>query len=153
MTSNIGSQMILEAKKRGTFGFAESKSKKIEDKDIREKIMSALQEHFKPEFLNRIDDIIMFQSLSEEQIKLIVDLQLARVIKRLATKKIALTIQESAKKYLAKEGYNPDYGARPLKRLIQTELLDPLALRLIEGKVIENSTVAVGLEKGKIVLN
>ncbi len=153
MTSNIGSQMILDAKKRGTFGFAESKSKKIDEKDIREKIMTALQEHFKPEFLNRIDDIIMFHSLSEEQIKDIVDLQLAKVLERLLVKKITLEINEAVKRHLAKEGYNPDYGARPLKRLIQNELLDPLALRLIEGKITDGTVVKVVMEKGKIALN
>lgn len=154
LTSNIGSQMILDMNKRGEFGFEDGHSTKktSNDQGVKDKIMESLRDYFKPEFLNRIDEIVVFQSLAEKQIEKIVELQLQEVDKRLKEKKITLMVDEPAKKLLAKEGYNPDYGARPLKRLIQHELLDELALRIIEGKVKEGKTVKVTAEKGKIVI-
>jgi ATP-dependent Clp protease ATP-binding subunit ClpB len=151
MTSNIGSQMILDSHKRGEFGFKSGYQTKNKEEDgIREKIMGALHEHFKPEFLNRIDEIIMFHSLDEKQIEQIVDLQLNELQERLHEKRITLVVDEAAKKHLAKEGYNPDFGARPLKRLLQHEILDELALQILEGKIKDGQKVTVSLEKGKI---
>jgi ATP-dependent Clp protease ATP-binding subunit ClpB len=153
MTSNIGSQMILDMKKRGELGFKSAeKGKKSEEASVKERVMAALQEHFKPEFLNRIDETIMFHSLSEEQIEKIVDLQLEVIQKRLMDKKITLEINAAARKHLAEAGFNPDYGARPLKRLLQNEILDELALKIIEGKVHDGQTVHVSVEKGVIKL-
>ncbi len=158
MTSNIGGQAILDYRKHGEFGFKPIDSptkKKREEKtgqEVKEKVLSALQEHFKPEFLNRIDDTIIFHSLNEEQIEKIVDLQLAEIQVRLNEKKITLVTTPEAKKILAKEGYNQDYGARPLKRFLQTNILDTLALRIIEGTVKEGQKITVSAEKNVIIL-
>jgi len=152
MTSNLGSELILEATEKGDFGFTSENNKiKDHDKIIQDKIMEILHDHFKPEFLNRVDEIITFHSLKEKEIELIVDLQLAKVITRLEEKKIKIKISDKAKKYLAEKGYNPFFGARPLKRVIQTELLDPLALAIIEGQVKAGSLVKIDFNKGKII--
>jgi ATP-dependent Clp protease ATP-binding subunit ClpB len=114
--------------------------------------MDSLRDYFKPEFLNRLDEIVIFHSLTEKQIETIVDLQLEKVIKRLAEKKISLDIAPEVKKHLADTGYDPNYGARPLKRAIQSELLDQLSLKIIEGDVSEGQKVKVKMDKGKIVI-
>lgn len=153
MTSNIGSQIILNLKKRGEFGFQTAhKDKGASETSVKERIMEEMQNHFKPEFLNRIDEITIFHSLQEKDIEKIVDLQLANIQKRLDEKKITLEVEPAAKKLLAKLGYSPDFGARPLKRTLQTELLDQLALKMIDGTINEGETVKVGAQKGKIVL-
>ncbi|KKR49199.1 MAG: ATP-dependent chaperone ClpB [Candidatus Magasanikbacteria bacterium GW2011_GWC2_40_17] len=153
MTSNLGSELILEAKEKGDFGFTsgDEKNKNL-DRIIQDKILEVLRDHFKPEFLNRIDEIITFHSLKEKEIEQIVDLQLVRVVKRLEEKKIKIKIVEKAKKYLAEKGFSPIFGARPLKRVIQSELLDPLALEIIEGKIKSGDSVLVDLEKNKLNL-
>ncbi len=155
MTSNIGSEMIMEMGRRGEFGFGESKKTTGEKQEerMREKVMEALKNHFKPEFLNRIDEIIVFHPLDPKQIRQIVDLQLAQVTKRLLEQKITLEVTDKAKDWLGKKGYDANLGARPLKRVIQTELLDPLSLLIIEGKVHDGSTVEVTVEKNTLVLN
>lgn len=152
MTSNIGSEMIMQMGKTGDFGFADGKSKtnKQKEEKIKEKIMESLRERFKPEFLNRIDEIIMFHPLDEKEIRLIVDLQLNLVEQRLQEKRIELEVNKKAKDWLAKKGYDPNLGARPLKRVIQTELLDPLAMLIIEGKVCDGKKVKVDVEKNKL---
>ncbi|MCX6778692.1 MAG: ATP-dependent chaperone ClpB [Candidatus Magasanikbacteria bacterium] len=151
MTSNLGSELILEATEKGDFGFTNDDGKKVDpDKIIKDKIMEVLHDHFKPEFLNRVDEIITFRSLKEKEIEQIVDLQLAKVIARLEDKKIKIKISDKTKKYLAEKGYNPIFGARPLKRVIQSELLDPLALSIIEGQIKAGSLVKIDISKGKI---
>ena len=149
MTSNLGSNLILDFHKKGEFGFDDNKEKgrKQSEKKIQEKIMEQLQNHFKPEFLNRIDEITIFHSLNEKEIAQIVELQLEQVQKRLDEQKITLEVEKSAKKYIAKKGYDPDFGARPLKRVIQNELMDKLALMIIEGKVKQGGKVKVGANK------
>ena len=151
MTSNIGSNLILDWNKKGEFGFAGSESKRGE-KSMREKIMEGLREHFKPEFLNRVDEIIIFHSLTEKDIARIVELQLEKVQARLSEQKINLAIDASAKKYLAKKGFDENYGARPLKRLIQSELLDELAMQIIEKKFKDGDKIKVSALKNKIIL-
>ncbi|MEK6681579.1 MAG: ATP-dependent chaperone ClpB [Nitrospirota bacterium] len=138
MTSNIGSQHIQEL--RG----------KDED-EMRRRVMDALREQFRPEFLNRVDDIIIFHPLGMEQLKTIVEIQLRRLKKRLADKKIEIELTDKAKEYLAKEGFDPVYGARPLKRIIQRDIQNPLALKLIDGTFKEGDKVRVDAEKGKLV--
>ena len=152
MTSNIGSQTILNLHKKGEFGFQSGGKKGASNKIIKDRIMEELHERFKPEFLNRVDEIITFQSLSEENIRRILDLQLTNIQKRLDEKKILLVVEDNAKKLLAKEGYNPDFGARPLKRVLQTALLDQLSMQMIEGKIQQGDTVQVKAERGKIAL-
>lgn len=147
MTSNIGSQLIQTSKKRGEFGFHDD-VKNGPDNSVKEKVMDELQNHFRPEFLNRIDEIIIFESLTEQDIKKIVELQLKKVEQRLVLeKKISLEVDEKVKKYLAKEGFNPDYGARPLKRILQNKLLDQLALNIINGDISEGDTAQISAGK------
>lgn len=154
MTSNIGSDMIMKMRKTGDFGFADGKNKSNQQKEekIKEKIMESLRERFKPEFLNRVDEIIMFHPLNEKEIRLIVDLQLNLVEQRLQEKRIELEVSKKAKDWLAKKGYDPNLGARPLKRVIQTELLNPLAMLIIEGKIYDGKKVKVDIEKNKIII-
>ncbi len=152
MTSNIGSQTILDYNKKGELGFGQKLNRKKNEDGVNEKIMDMLHESFKPEFLNRIDEIVIFHSLSEKHIESIIDLQLQNVQVRLNERKITLEVDANAKKYLAKEGFNPDFGARPLKRLIQNEILDQLALKIIESKIHDGQKVKVGVDKGKIIV-
>ncbi len=152
MTSNIGSNLILDWNKKGEFGFNGSETDRNE-KTMKEKIMEGLKNHFKPEFLNRIDDIIIFHSLTEKDISRIVKLQLEKVKERLLQQKITLEIDASAEKYLVKKGFDDNYGARPLKRVIQTELLDLLAMDLIEKRFKSGDTVKVSAGRNKIVLD
>ena len=139
MTSNIGSQYLQE------FGGANSE-------EARSRVMDALRAHFRPEFLNRVDDIILFSSLSAEQIKQIVDIQLGGLKKRLAQRRLQIEVTERAKEQLALAGFDPVYGARPLKRAIQKEIENPLAVRLIEGDFREGETIRVDAgPDGKLV--
>ena len=118
-----------------------------------EETMQVLNQTFRPEFLNRIDQIILFEPLSKDQIRKVVDFELAKVQHRLDDQQLNLVVSDEAKEYLAKSGYDEMFGARPLKRLIQNEILDPLSLEIIEGKVKEGSNVQIGLKGGKIVLS
>ena len=137
MTSNIGSQFLTELGEN-------------EYDEIRNRVMESLKASFKPEFLNRIDDIIIFHPLSREHIKAIVDIQVERLKKLLKERKLELTLDEGAKNFLAAEGYDPAYGARPLKRLIQREIQDPLASKLLEGEFREGDNIIVSEDKGKL---
>jgi ATP-dependent Clp protease ATP-binding subunit ClpB len=128
MTSNIGSQWIQDL---GAKDYEE----------MRRRVLDALRAHFKPEFLNRVDEVIIFHALTLENIKEIVEIQLRNLRKRLAEKKISLTLTDRAKEFLAKEGFDPVYGARPLKRAIQRFIQDPLALKLLEREFSEGDTV------------
>lgn len=155
MTSNIGSQMILDYTQKGEFGFDKennSKKRKNNSEAIEKKVKEALREHFKPEFLNRVDEIIVFHSLGIKQLEKIVDLQLHNIQTRLDEKKIILDVSPEARKHLAKTGYDPDYGARPLKRLLQTEILDELALKMIDGKIKEGQKVKIDVKGKELVI-
>ncbi|HCP90682.1 MAG TPA: ATP-dependent chaperone ClpB, partial [Spartobacteria bacterium] len=135
MTSNIGSQFIAEE----------------ESKEARSRlVMDALRQHFRPEFLNRVDEIIIFDRLSEDDIKQIVEIQLGRLTKRLEQQKITLDLSDSAKELIARDGYDPVYGARPLKRAIQKDILDPLSIDILEGKVHEGQIVRVDAKNGAL---
>jgi ATP-dependent Clp protease ATP-binding subunit ClpB len=114
--------------------------------------MDALRAFFRPEFLNRVDETIVFHFLSHDDILSIVDLQVASINKRLAEQKLALTLTRAARTAFMEHGYSPDFGARPLKRLMQRWLLDPLARLVIEGTVKEGDTVAADWKGGAIVL-
>ena len=148
MTSNLGNEVI----KQYTIGFntGEQENKKDWRQDeMKEKIDKILRDHFKLEFLNRIDEIVLFKSLSKLALENIVDLELAKVEKRLHNKNITLKISAKVKKMLAEKGYDPTYGARPLKRIIQTMLLDELALEIIEGKIKEGDKVKIEIGIGE----
>jgi ATP-dependent Clp protease ATP-binding subunit ClpB len=137
MTSNVGSQWIEE--------FAGK-----DDDKMREMVTNALRSQFRPEFLNRIDEIMIFNSLGMEEIKEIVDIQLGYLNKLLAERKITVAIDDAAKEHLATVGYDPVYGARPLKRAIQREIQNPLATELLSGNITEGSEVLVTLRDGEI---
>ncbi|TMD18199.1 MAG: ATP-dependent chaperone ClpB [Chloroflexi bacterium] len=140
MTSNLGGQLIQEMANR-------------DFDEIRDAVMAVLRDHFKPEFLNRVDEIIVFRALTQEQLASIVDIQLRRLEKRLAERKIALIVTDAARKLLAERGWDPVYGARPLKRAIQRLVQDPLAMQMLEGKFVEGDTVEVGAKGGELVFS
>lgn len=146
MTSNLGNEII----KQYSIGFSDGSDKqelaKMRSEEMKEKIDKILKNHFKLEFLNRIDEIVLFRSLTPAALEKIVDLELIKVENRLHTKNIALRISPKVKKLLAEKGYDITYGARPLKRIIQTMILDELALDIIEGKVKEGDKVKIELE-------
>lgn len=149
MTSNIGSHIIY---KMESFGFqSDRKAGEVNESEMRSKVQASLREQFKPEFLNRIDDLIIFHPLNKKILQQIVDLQIGAVQKRLEEKNIKLKISSEVKNYLTNKGYDPTYGARPLKRVIQNEILDELALQIIEKKIMEGDSVKINLESEKIV--
>jgi ATP-dependent Clp protease ATP-binding subunit ClpB len=139
MTSNVGSQYITDLEDEK------------DEEAMRNRVLESLRSQFRPEFLNRVDDIIIFHRLSREQIKLIVDIQLKRLQKRLAERNIELVLTESAKEFLAKEGYDPLYGARPLKRVIVQRLENPLALKIISGEIKEGEKISVDAKKEGLI--
>lgn len=147
MTSNLGGEYLQEM---ASLGFITDKKDRLERQreELKEKINEALKEKFRPEFLNRVDEIIIFNPLDLKSIEKIVDLQMDIVNRRLADKKIFIKLDKESRKYLARKGYSPDYGARPLKRLIEKEVLDPLADEMIQGKIKDGSKVSVSVRKG-----
>jgi ATP-dependent Clp protease ATP-binding subunit ClpB len=140
MTSNIGSQWIMDLGEK-------------DYEEMRRRVMDAVRAHFKPEFLNRIDELIIFHSLGLEQIKAIVEIQVRKLEKRLLERRIQLKMTGKAKEWLAREGFDPAYGARPLKRVIQKEIQDRLAMKILEGKFKEGSTITADMDekKGELV--
>ena len=142
MTSNVGSQAISEAKGEGEL-----------DEKTREQVTEALEGTFRPEFLNRIDDVVIFHRLSKANITEIVDLQTAQLTKRVAERGLQIEMTDEARQLLANLGYDPIYGARPLKRVIQKQLVDKLALRLLEGDFSEGDTVKVDAGDGELTFS
>jgi ATP-dependent Clp protease ATP-binding subunit ClpB len=133
MTSNLGGQLIQEMTSRPF-------------EEVREAVLGVLRNHFRPEFLNRVDDVIVFKALTQEQLGAIVDIQLARLQKRLDERKITLAITDAARGLLIERGWDPVYGARPLKRAIQRQVQDPLAMLLLEGTFSDGDTVEVDVK-------
>ncbi|OHA30938.1 MAG: ATP-dependent chaperone ClpB [Candidatus Taylorbacteria bacterium RIFCSPLOWO2_01_FULL_44_26] len=144
MTSNIGAQHIEHMEK---LGFAKNAADRDQEnyQEAKSKVMTSLKDYFRPEFLNRVDDIIIFDILSPEAIRTIVDIQVNEAIKRLVEKGIDLVLAPEVYERLTKEGYNPQYGARPLKRLIQTKILTPVANMIISQQATKGSTIVVGV--------
>ncbi len=130
MTSNVGSQHIQEFIRKDPL-------------DLKNAVMAALRAQFRPEFLNRLDDMIIFNPLSLDQIKQIVEIQILNLQGRLADRKISLSLTDRAKEMLAQQGYDPVYGARPLKRVIQRDILSPLATRLMDGTFKDGDRIEV----------
>ena len=141
MTSNIGSRHLIEN--------ASDKSGEIGDK-TRDLVMSELRAHFRPEFLNRVDEIVLFKPLTLAEIERIVDLQLNLLRGRLAERHIEIELSSTAKELIARRGYDPVYGARPLKRIIQRELETRLSRALLKGEITDHSRVEVVAKKGEI---
>ncbi|HEX7619263.1 MAG TPA: AAA family ATPase, partial [Verrucomicrobiae bacterium] len=144
MTSNLGSPIIQEY-------FMDGHTDKASHQAMEDKVMAELKKHFRPEFLNRVDDVIIFQSLDEEELAKIVDIQLGRLDQRLAQQNLTLDVDAAAKKLLASEGYDPQFGARPLKRAIQEYLLDPLATKLLARESKPNDKIKVSAKDDKFV--
>src|SRR5262245_16413541 len=137
MTSNLGSQYIAEAT-----ASVETSSHDLSE-GVRRQVMDALRQHFKPEFLNRIDEVIFFHTLSLAHMTEIIDIQIHSLLKRLEERKIHVELTDAAKRFLVAEGYDLRYGARPLKRTIQRQVLDPLALRVLQGEFSEGDRIVV----------
>ena len=143
MTSNIGSPIIQEY-------FMDGRTTVGARQAMEDKVMAELKKHFRPEFLNRVDDVIIFQSLDEEELEKIVEIQVNRLEKRLAQQNLTLDVDAGAKKLLAKEGYDPQFGARPLKRSVQEHLLNPLSVRLLEGEFKPGDKIKVTAKDGEL---
>jgi ATP-dependent Clp protease ATP-binding subunit ClpB len=137
MTSNIGSQWIQESS---------------DYNEIKKKTDEALHAHFKPEFLNRIDEIIIFRRLEKEDLRKIIDIQLAALAARLAERKITFVLTDKAKDFISEQGYEPAFGARPLKRALQTFVLNPLSSKLIAGEFSEGDNVKIDISKSSAEL-
>jgi ATP-dependent Clp protease ATP-binding subunit ClpB len=136
MTSNLGSREIQAAEG--------------DEKQVREAVVQELRLHFKPEFLNRIDDVVVFHQLSREQIGRIIEVQLERLRQMLSDRGVTLVLDSSAKELLMREGYDPTYGARPLKRAIQSLIQNPLAVKLLQGEILPGQTVHVSAKGDKL---
>jgi ATP-dependent Clp protease ATP-binding subunit ClpB len=145
MTSNVGSALIAEAAARS----GNDPDASLPE-GVRRQLTDALRDHFKPEFLNRIDEIVFFHPLNRQHIRQIIDIQLTALMRRLAERKITLTLDDKARDLLIEAGYDPVYGARPLKRTLQRQVLDPLALAVLQGEFQEGDTVAVSAHDGRI---
>jgi ATP-dependent Clp protease ATP-binding subunit ClpB len=141
MTSNIGSHLILEYR-----GHADEESYE----QMKETVLNEMRKHFRPEFLNRVDEIVVFHALTQEDLKQIVEIQLRRLQARLAERHIELALTDAAKAHLARTGYDPVYGARPLKRAIQREVETPLARLILQGEVQDNSVVMIDYSAGQL---
>jgi ATP-dependent Clp protease ATP-binding subunit ClpA len=148
MTSNIGSQFI---QKMQTIGFSDH-SHESEYKEMKTRVMDSLKDFFRPEFLNRLDEIVVFDTLSKEVIREIVTLRVDQVLKRMTEKEISVTLTPEVYDYLAEKGYDPQFGARPLNRLIQSTVVNKLASMIISGEVTPGSKVEGTLKHGEIIL-
>ncbi|MEX5214215.1 MAG: AAA family ATPase, partial [Nitrospiraceae bacterium] len=141
MTSNIGSQHILEAQQlRRSY------------EDIRNMVLRDLRQHFRPEFLNRVDETVVFHPLTEQDLGRIVEIQLGRLRERLAERRITLTLTPAARTQIAALGYDPVYGARPLKRLIQQEVETPMARQLVKGEMRDGDSAVIDVKDDRIVV-
>ncbi|HEX4976627.1 MAG TPA: AAA family ATPase, partial [Nocardioides sp.] len=133
LTSNLGSMFLVDPT--------------LDEEKKRDSVMSVVRQSFKPEFLNRLDEIVMFDALTPGELSHIVDLQIAELGKRLAVRRITVEVSEGAHEWLARTGFDPAYGARPLRRLVQTAIGDPLARMLLGGEVLDGSTVVVDVDE------
>jgi ATP-dependent Clp protease ATP-binding subunit ClpB len=132
LTSNLGSTFLVDPT--------------LDDEKKRDAVMAVVRQSFKPEFLNRLDEIVLFDALTRDELSHIVDLQIAQLAKRLAVRRITVEVTEAAQHWLAETGYDPAYGARPLRRLVQTAIGDPLARLLLGGEVLDGSHVSVDVD-------
>jgi len=140
MTSNIGSHYIAETAIKG----------EPMSEGVKREVMDALRAHFRPEFINRVDDIIVFHALTRAEMRQIIDIQLRGLVRRLEDRKIHVELSDKAKDLIIEEGYDPTYGARPLKRTIQRRVLDPLAMRVLQGDFREGDRVRIDVKAGEL---
>jgi ATP-dependent Clp protease ATP-binding subunit ClpB len=151
LTSNIGAEYI---DRMARIGFANAASSDaVQYEEVKDRVMGALKEHFRPEFLNRLDDIVIFDVLSKEALAEIVENQVSEVVARLLGKRITLSLSPEIRAWLAEKGYNPQYGARPLKRVIQDKILTPIATMMVEQGVMEGGLIFVSLKNGEPVFD
>src|SRR5271157_1061284 len=146
LTSNVGAELI---RRNSTLGFSPISDEHSYEK-MKEKIMDEAKRVFRPEFLNRLDDIIVFRSLTKPDLLEILDLEVSKVIERLKNKQIHLELDQSAKDLLVEKGYDPTYGARPMRRAVERFLEDPLAEEILKGNLHPNEPVTVTVEEGKL---
>ncbi|MDC0262591.1 AAA family ATPase, partial [bacterium] len=146
LTSNIGSPLIQDFYTKGKKG-------EDDQAEMECHIQEEMKRYFRPEFLNRLDDVIVFHSLSEEDLLVIVDIQLQTLSKRLEQQKLTLQLTDAAKRMLGKEGFDPQFGARPLKRAIQEHILDPMAMRLLDGGIQSGAKIHIDAKNGQLVWN
>ncbi len=151
MTSNVGASMITSTQKLGFSVSNDDKKDKYEK--LKDTVMEELKKAFRPEFLNRIDDIIVFSHLSKEEIRKIVDLMLKDLFKRLDERELTIEVGDDVKDYLAKEGYNEAYGARPLRRLIQKRIEDVLAEEILTGNYKPKDVLVMSMDDDKIKIS
>jgi ATP-dependent Clp protease ATP-binding subunit ClpC len=147
MTSNLGTQYLTQG---GALGFRSEDSSKSQREKTRKDIEAELRRTFRPEFLNRIDDIVIFQQLTRAEVLRIVDLEVNKVAQRIGEKKVAIDLTAAARQWLGEQGYDPQFGARPLKRAIQHFLENPLSKRLIAGEFKDGEIVTVDVAGGEL---
>ncbi len=152
MTSNVGSSYLREISRLG-FGTSEKSNTQMQEEELRERIRVALRERFKPEFLNRVDEIIIFNPLRRGAIEKIVDIQLQGVVARLKEKNISIAVKPSVREYVIEHGYDPEYGARPIKRLIQRKILDALADKMIRGDIKHGSKATINCTESAFTIS
>lgn len=151
MTSNLGAKNITDRKKLG-FSNSESNSEENEYINIKKSVISELKKEFKPEFLNRIDETVIFHRLSKTEIRKIIDLMLKKVLKRLNNQNYFLTIDDSIKKLIEEKGIDINYGARPIRRAVQNYIEDKIAEGILNGEINKNDKNIIMFEEGKIVI-
>jgi ATP-dependent Clp protease ATP-binding subunit ClpC len=150
LTSNIGAEMI---KKQSVMGFGGNQRDETKYDVMRDKILEEAKKVLKPEFINRLDDLIVFHPLAKKELYKIVDLEISKVVERIKTKEIQIELDELAKDFLADKGYDPDYGARPMRRAVERHLEDPMAEELLRGTIKSGDTVKVSALDGKLTFN
>ena len=153
MTSNLGAEFLADPRQPMGFGKPGETDKVLSEEEAYGLVMDAVRRHFRPEFINRIDEIVVFHRLKREQMAQIVDIQMQRLQKLLADRKITLMLDDQARTWLANKGYDPVYGARPLKRVIQKQVQDPLAEQVLNGTVKDGDTVLVSVRDGHLTVN
>jgi ATP-dependent Clp protease ATP-binding subunit ClpC len=147
LTSNIGAELI---KKQSVMGFGGNQRDETKYDVMKEKILEEAKKALKPEFINRLDDLIVFHPLAKKELYKIVDLEISKVVERIKTKEILIELDELAKDFLADKGYDPDYGARPMRRAVERHLEDPMAEELLRGTIKSGDTVKVSALDGKL---
>ncbi|MGE0024370.1 MAG: AAA family ATPase, partial [Hyphomicrobium sp.] len=153
MTSNLGAEFLADPRQPIGFGMPGEKDKVMSEDEAYGLVMEAVRRHFRPEFINRIDEIVVFHRLRREDMASIVDIQMKRLQQLVADRKITIELDDTARTWLANKGYDPIYGARPLKRVIQKQVQDPLAEEILRGTVKDGDTVRVSVKDGALTLN